>query len=551
MTLGPDLALLPPEAFAIVVPTRNARPWIARCLRSIAEQQTSWPWRCLVIDDASDDGTVDEIERVLADLLQEGIGAGFAFQRNSQRQTALANIVAGFESLGTRERPMDVLMAIDGDDWLFGNRVLESLVSTYATSHCWITWGGLITWPQGELVTAPVPGDVIEAGSYRSQPWRTSHLRTFRSHLWHAIQDSDLRDVDGHYYESTWDMAIMFPMLEMAGERVRQMRDALYVYNCENPNSDHVVRRPQQLAFEAEIRAKPPYQPLLMPQQPAPVTGLQDQLGFVLLSDADPGQALRLIRALTTYYRAAPIRCIHNRFASIVGALPPLANLCWSSHPQPFERGCFSFVEALIAGLKGLLAQAPSLEWIAVLDYDSYPIRPLSWLLHALSESSWDGYLQAEQIVPGAFQREWQQTCFQRYFGSTDCQPFREGFGCYAGSPWMLLRRKAVEQLLDFHEQEPRIAHHYQQLESHLRVVPEESYFHTILCNLPGLQLQHQAPCDVDWSSGRPRPLTVEAWPRLVAGSAFFAQPFDAQASADLMALIHDELLLAGISASG
>ena len=49
--------------------------------------------------------------------------------------------------------------------------------------------------------------------------WMASHLRTFRHDLWLKIEDSDLRDNDGNYYPTTWDLAIMFPMLEMAGLR--------------------------------------------------------------------------------------------------------------------------------------------------------------------------------------------------------------------------------------------------------------------------------------------------------------------------------------------
>jgi len=43
--------------FSLVVTTGNAAPWIERCIQSIAEQQTRWQWQCLIIDDASNDGT--------------------------------------------------------------------------------------------------------------------------------------------------------------------------------------------------------------------------------------------------------------------------------------------------------------------------------------------------------------------------------------------------------------------------------------------------------------------------------------------------------------
>ena len=51
----------------------------------------------------------------------------------------------------------------------------------------------------------------------------------------------------------------MFPMLEIAGSRQEFVKEVLYVYNDENPISDHKIRRKEQILAAREIRKKGKY----------------------------------------------------------------------------------------------------------------------------------------------------------------------------------------------------------------------------------------------------------------------------------------------------
>ena len=55
------------------------------------------------------------------------------------------------------------------------------------------------------------------------------------------------------------DLAIMFPMLEMAGNRQEFISEILYCYNDKNPISDHKIRRKEQILSAKEIRQKKRY----------------------------------------------------------------------------------------------------------------------------------------------------------------------------------------------------------------------------------------------------------------------------------------------------
>jgi len=91
--------------------------------------------------------------------------------------------------------------------------------------------------------------------SFRQYKFISSHLRTFKAKLWNSIRDEDLRDTDGKYYSVGWDVAFMFPMLEMAGPgRILNIPNVLYCYNRFNPISDDVIRQDEQHRVEMRVR---------------------------------------------------------------------------------------------------------------------------------------------------------------------------------------------------------------------------------------------------------------------------------------------------------
>lgn len=107
---------------SVIVPVYNARPFLARCIRSVKEQ-TYRDWECLVIDDASTDGSVDEIMRLgWADdrfrifLARENGGAGAT------------------RNWGLDEARGDAVFFLDADDWI-DPEILTSLTWYAYASH--------------------------------------------------------------------------------------------------------------------------------------------------------------------------------------------------------------------------------------------------------------------------------------------------------------------------------------------------------------------------------------------------------------------------------
>jgi hypothetical protein len=155
----------------------------------------------------------------------------------------------------------EVIVSLDGDDWLTPG-ALERVEREYHDHPATlVTWGSFV-FADGRpgfaraLTTA-------EWSCPRSAPWVTTHLKTFRAGLLRRINPNDLKD--GHYdwLEHARDLALMYPLLEMAGpERARFIPDILCVYNF--ANSTEFNGGPTMLAAERAavryVRGLPPYE---------------------------------------------------------------------------------------------------------------------------------------------------------------------------------------------------------------------------------------------------------------------------------------------------
>jgi len=237
----------------IVVPVYNAQEWIKKCLESIATQQHK-NFECVVINDASKDNTKEAINSLQLD-------ERFHVIHNEVNQGALYNIVNGFKYLQAEKEPESVLMAIDGDDWLFSPTSLTVINKVYTKMpSCLLTYGSYNDWPTGAKgICEAFPQEVINARSYRAYPkFVTSHLRTFKSKLWYSLQEQDLIDPrTNKHYSVAWDLAFMMPMLEMAGKHFVFIDQPLYSYNRNNPISDGYIRQKQQWETDQFIRKLP------------------------------------------------------------------------------------------------------------------------------------------------------------------------------------------------------------------------------------------------------------------------------------------------------
>ena len=238
--------------FHIVSAQRNMGDAALKCLDSVYSQRYPREFvRHIFIDDASTYNTPSLIEHWLGDHPDHKV----EFIRNSERLGMLANNMTGF---GLAE-PTAIGIELNGDDWLPDAGVLRFLNKVYNDPGVWMTYNtvrridGIIPLP-----LAPKRRVTAER-SFRSAPWATSALHTFRIPLFRHLRSESLIDPEtGKPWELAQDQAIYLPMLEMAGNHARNIYRVTLTYNF-HENSDENVNRRSQLHAAQRIRSRPPY----------------------------------------------------------------------------------------------------------------------------------------------------------------------------------------------------------------------------------------------------------------------------------------------------
>ena len=237
--------------FKIAVVGGYAENYIERCLSSILLQDRG-DWECQVVLDPVGDASFEKARPYERPNLKIRI--------NTDRRYNVKNFLDAFAALNPSDD--DILVQIDADDWLATEQVL-SIVKRYYDADP----AALLT--HGSWVSFPKPNVVSNNGAYsaadftkgvRNVPFRASHLRTMKYRIWKNIHDDDLRDDNGKYASIAGDVAIMLPALEMAGfDRVRFIKEILYVYNQETLFNDGKQRAGEQERLAQWYRSRPPY----------------------------------------------------------------------------------------------------------------------------------------------------------------------------------------------------------------------------------------------------------------------------------------------------
>jgi len=237
--------------FLIVVTVYNSDKYISDCVISILNQSYK-KFKLIVIDDDSSDST----GRILRSI------GGFGYVKNRKREgSAVANIVKAIDLCpGDRE---DVIVIVDGDDWLYDNDVLGYLNEVYKDSSVWLTYGQF-TSVSGRMENYCQP--LKDTRRYRKfGKWTTSHPKTMKRFLWDKINKQDLKDGFGNYYKRFEDIAYMYPAVEMAGvKHIRCISKILYVYNDMNGMcslNEYTEKRKLKaiMPIKLEIQRKPCY----------------------------------------------------------------------------------------------------------------------------------------------------------------------------------------------------------------------------------------------------------------------------------------------------
>jgi hypothetical protein len=274
-------------------------------------------------------------------------------------------------------------------------------------------------------------------------------------------------------------------------------------------------------------------------------------IGFVILVNpfSRLGQTERLIARLNAMFGAPPI-AVHQDFGKNPRELRDLGGNVRVVRPHVDTKWAdFRCIEAALAALRLLYAGGAGPEWWVYLSGADYPIKPASRILDDLQADAVDAHIQHLPLVYGEYGTWWQKVNFERacaipikvpwitqrlrlttrtrWFShpllTRGRLPYHGALKPFAGEAWFCANHRAARRILDFFDSDTALAAHSRRI-----LVPEETYFHTVLANDPALRLSQDFLRYVDWSKGgsHPKVLTREDLPKIEASSAHFARKF-------------------------
>lgn len=290
------------KPITVIIPSYNNAQWYERNLNSVCFQNYH-NYHIIYIDDCSPDGTGALVRAYIA---KHNLHDKVTLICNPTNCGAMAN---HYKAVWMCPDDM-IIVHLDGDDFLKHNNVLARINREYQNPHVWLTYGQFERFPDGNIgYCRDMPLPIIQRNIFREYEWITSHLRTFYAGLFKQIK---LRDFvyDGNYFDITCDMAMMFPLLELAGTHMRFISDVLYVYNEATPINDYKKNVVRQLHCEKVIRSRTKYQPA---SSYTVTKRIADPIDMVLFSlDAQSAESVLAqikdsaepINSVTVFYRA-------------------------------------------------------------------------------------------------------------------------------------------------------------------------------------------------------------------------------------------------------
>lgn len=237
----------------IVSPFYNAGESLKKCIDSL-KMQTHNDFRAYFIDDMSTDNSKEIFYENTKDDQR------FNLIVNTEKKFALKNIYDCLSNLSLDNE--DIIIQLDGDDWLPNETTLELVNNTYVKEGCWLTYGSYIDLTPNVrgACCQRVPDIIIDRNAIREYGWVTSHLKTFKYGLYNKIRVESFLDMNNNWFTTTHDLALMFPMIEMAGYRSRFIEEITYIYNDSNELNDHKVFRDNVINNAEYIRRMTRYQ---------------------------------------------------------------------------------------------------------------------------------------------------------------------------------------------------------------------------------------------------------------------------------------------------
>jgi len=307
----------------VVIGSYNNKQWYKKNLDSLFNQNYQ-NYRIIYIDDCSKDGTGDLVQ---AYIKEQGQEHRVLLIKNSERRYKMANMYRAYHLCNDR----DLLIELDGDDWVCHNDVLARYNEIYSDPNVWMTYGHYSKWPNGEpQYMNEIPDTIIQSNSFRKFKGRCwEGLRTYYAWLVKQIKVEDFL-YKGRFMARTSDVAIMFPMFEMAGSRFKLLTEMMMQHNNASNLNDYKVDGRLQYETYLNLMRRLVYQPLSSERIDS-LDVYKDAKVDLIIYSRDPAAAQKAIQSIGENISSLGIITIVNKdtssyLSSMMQCVVPLEN---------------------------------------------------------------------------------------------------------------------------------------------------------------------------------------------------------------------------------
>jgi len=218
----------------VVSTGRNPSKAIFNCVESV-QRQTLQPESHTLIDDISDDGTPDLLDKISNKNISY-----LTIIQNTERQYRLKNI---YDNSINKDLE-DIICVVDTDDWIANKDVLSEINETYKSDskleYVYTNFRCSCESAPGEgkgpssTVDRTIPSK--DWNPYKEE-WITSHMCTFKVKALKRIPIANFLDWDNNWFKMGTDHALAMPLLTALKRRdgdysaVKHINKASYVYH--------------------------------------------------------------------------------------------------------------------------------------------------------------------------------------------------------------------------------------------------------------------------------------------------------------------------------
>lgn len=197
--------------FLILVPAYNCAKKIDKTIRSVATQ-TYENWVMIIVDDVSSDNTASAARR----------------SANKWNVDGKVSVLVRTEKHGEVRNTLDICTHLDDDtvvvrldagDWITDMGCFEMLDIVYQQHNPAVLWTNQRWAWSGYTICGPIDKNV----SVYDQPWKSSHLKTFRAREIKGLNEKNFKDDDGNWIQIACDQAVFLPMMERARRKGRDL----------------------------------------------------------------------------------------------------------------------------------------------------------------------------------------------------------------------------------------------------------------------------------------------------------------------------------------